>query len=126
MSHVFLDNPENVEAADRVYKEFFEDGDEPACATVLVDWIPGGSHVEITCFATTDLSTPQGREPPSLKLGPSEGAVTASPAVWAGNTLYMSALPGLNLAEHAAPGNLDTQVHQMARRTMSRSSTRPD
>ncbi len=56
MSHVFLDKYENLEVADKVYNEFFEDGSEPACATVFVDWIPGGSHVEITCIATTDLA----------------------------------------------------------------------
>ena len=57
MSHVFLDKYENLEVANRVYNEFFEDGNEPACATVFVDWIPGGSHVEVTCIATTDLAS---------------------------------------------------------------------
>ena len=56
MSHVFLDKYENLEVANKVYNEFFEDGNEPACATVFVDWIPGGSHVEVTCIATTDLA----------------------------------------------------------------------
>ena len=55
MSHVFLDKYENLEVANKVYNEFFEDGNEPACATVFVNWIPGGSHVEVTCIATTDL-----------------------------------------------------------------------
>src|SRR5207248_5786811 len=54
MSHVFLDDPKNLQRAAAVYDEFFDDGAEPACATVLVDWIPGGSHVEVTCFATAD------------------------------------------------------------------------
>src|SRR5262245_7638431 len=57
MSHVILDNADNLAATNKVYNEFFKDGDEPACATVFVDWIPGGSHVEITCIATTDLAT---------------------------------------------------------------------
>jgi 2-iminobutanoate/2-iminopropanoate deaminase len=115
MSHVFLDKAENIEVTNRVYQEFFEDGSEPACATVLVDWIPGGSHIEITCVATTNLSGRKVVRPPSITLSPSVGAVSGSPAVWAGNTLYMSSLPGLNLAEHAEPGNLEKQVHQMAR-----------
>src|SRR4051812_25535273 len=34
MSHVFLDNYDNLGVANRVYNEFFEDGNEPACATV--------------------------------------------------------------------------------------------
>ena len=35
---------------------FFEPAAKPACVPVVVDWIPGGSHVEITCIATTDLA----------------------------------------------------------------------
>ncbi len=115
MSHVFLDKYENLEAANRVYNEFFEDGNEPACATVFVDWIPGGSHVEVTCLATTDLASRKVVRPSGWRYGAIDGSVTASPAVWAGNTLYLSGLPGLNLADRVTPGNLADQVHQMAR-----------
>jgi 2-iminobutanoate/2-iminopropanoate deaminase len=115
MSHVFLDKYENLETANRVYNEFFEDGSEPACATVFVDWIPGGSHVEVTCIATTDLASRKVVRPPGLKNGTAVGAVASSPAVWAGNTLYISGLPGLKLGEGAATGDLAAQVHQMAR-----------
>ena len=41
MSHVFLDKYENLEIANKVYNEFFEDGSEPACATVFVELDPG-------------------------------------------------------------------------------------
>jgi 2-iminobutanoate/2-iminopropanoate deaminase len=116
MSHVFLDKYENLEVANKVYNEFFEDGNEPACATGFVDWIPGGSHVEVTCIATTDLSTRKVVRPAGLlKDGSIEGAVTASPAVWAGNTLYISALSGAKPEGGLAAGKLDEQVHQMAR-----------
>ena len=115
MSHVFLDKPENLEVANRVYNEFFEDGNEPACATVVVDWIPGGSHVEVTCIATTDLASRKVVRPAGIKYEPIAGSVTGSPAVWAGNTLYMSGLPGLNLADRSLPADLTDQVHQMAR-----------
>ena len=79
MSHVFLDKYENLDVANRVYNEFFEDGAEPACATVFVDWIPGGSHVEVTCIATTDLSARKIVRPAGMNLGPSVGTVTAQP-----------------------------------------------
>lgn len=115
MSHVFLDKPENLEVANRVYNEFFEDGSEPACATVVVDWIPGGSHVEVTCIATTDLASRKVVRPAGIKYEPISGCVSGSPAVWAGNTLYMSGLPGLNLADRSLPTDLTDQVHQMAR-----------
>jgi enamine deaminase RidA (YjgF/YER057c/UK114 family) len=115
MSHVFLDKSDNLPVADKVYGEFFERGHEPACATVLVDWIPGGSHVEVTCIATTDLKGRKEVRPAGLTVGPRDGAVTASPAVWAGNTLYMSGISGLKLSGAVATGGLGEQVHQMAR-----------
>src|SRR6267142_193436 len=111
MSHVFLDDPKNFAAAAAVYDEFFDDGAEPACATVLVDWIPGGSHVEVTCIATTDLASRKVVRPASLQ---SAGwPVKASPGVWAGNTLYLSGLTGAQGGKLAA--GLDEQVHQMAK-----------
>ena len=115
MSHVFLDRYENLEVANRVYNEFFEDGNEPACATVFVDWIPGGSHVEVTCIATTDLASREVVRPASIKYGSIVGSVAASPAVWAGNTLYLSGIPGISLTDRAIPEKLADQVRQMAR-----------
>ncbi len=115
MSNVFLDRYENLEVADKVYNEFFEDGSEPACSTSFVDWIPGGSHVEITCIATTDLSTRTIVRPAGMKTGSLDGGVTASPAVWAGNTLYLSALAGSPLAPGATTAGIGDQVRQMAK-----------
>src|SRR5262249_28501629 len=104
------------EVANKVYKEFFEVGNEPACATVCVDWIPGGSHVEVTCFATTDLSARKVVRPAGIRVGPRDGAVTASPAVWAGSTLYIFGLSGLKPeGGDASATGLDEEVHQMAR-----------
>jgi 2-iminobutanoate/2-iminopropanoate deaminase len=115
MSNVFLDRYDSLAAADRVYKEFFEDGHEPACATVFVDWIPGGSHVEITCIATTDLPARRVVQLPGIKIGPSEGCVTGSPAVWAGNTLYLSALSGSSSTAEVASAAVGEQVRGMAK-----------
>lgn len=119
MSHVFLDKYENLEAASKVYKEFFEQGTEPAGATVFVDWIPGGSHVEITCIATTDLAARKVVRPDGFKNRSVAGAVSASPAVWAGNTLYISALDGSKPDGEIDAGSLAEQVHQMARNHIS-------
>jgi 2-iminobutanoate/2-iminopropanoate deaminase len=115
MSHVFLDKYENLEVTRKVYQEFFEPGNEPACATVFVDWIPGGSHVEVTCIATTDLAGRKVVRPPGLTSGPLEASVAASPAVWAGNTLYVSALPGFKSGAEPTTAGLDEQVHQMGK-----------
>ena len=41
--------------------------------------------------------------------------VAASPAVWAGHTLYLSGLAGINPKDGALATGLGEQVHQMAR-----------
>jgi 2-iminobutanoate/2-iminopropanoate deaminase len=115
MSNVFLDRFENLDVADKVYNEFFEDGNEPACSTSFVDWIPGGSHVEITCIATTDLSTRKVVRPAGIKAGSLDGGVTASPAVWAGHTLYLSGLAGSPPVQGATTAGVGDQVRQMAK-----------
>jgi 2-iminobutanoate/2-iminopropanoate deaminase len=117
MSHLFVDSAENLPAAAAVYNEFFADGAEPACATVVVDWIPGGSHVEVTCIATTDLATRRVVRPDSFKAG--GGPVHASPGVWAGNTLYLSGLAGFQPTDGAVVAGVDHQVHQLARNHVS-------
>jgi len=115
MSHVFLDKYDNLEAANKVYNEFFEDGNEPACSTVFVDWIPGGSHVEVTCIATKDLASRKIVRPAGFTPGPSQAAVTASPAVWAGDTLYLSSLSGMDPPEGAGAADLGPQVNGMGK-----------
>lgn len=113
-SNVYIDKFENYAVVNKVYGEFFEYGNEPARATVFVDWIPGDSHVEITCIATTDLASRKVVRPASMKYGADERAMTASPAVWAGDTLYLSGLTGFDPIEGAAPADLDKQVRRMA------------
>ena len=115
LSNVYLDSYDSYGVANKVYSEFFEFGNEPARATVFVDWIPGGSHVEITCIATTDLASRKRVRPASMKYGANEMAMTASPAVWAGNTLYMSGLAGFHPSEATLSLDLEKQVRQMAR-----------
>ncbi len=110
MSHVYLDEYSNDEIANRVYGEFFTPGDEPACATVYVDWIPGGSHVEITCWATTNLKGRKVVRPAGMKSIPGETALVASPAVWAGKTLYISSFSGFDPPAGAVPTDMEQQV----------------
>jgi len=111
MSNIFLDDPKNLAATAAVYDECFENGSEPACATTVVDWIPGGSHVEVTCIATTDLANRKVVRPASLQAD--RWLVKASPGVWAGNTLYLSGLGGAQEGKLAS--GLDAQVHQLAK-----------
>ena len=96
-------------ATESAYGEFFKAGDEPALAIVPVDWIPGGSHVEVTCIATTDLSRRRVVRPSKLSGVPR----ASSAAVWSGDTLYVSGLNGLEAPDK--PADLNSQTNQMAR-----------
>jgi peptidylprolyl isomerase len=111
MMHVFVDRYA-LKAVDRVYREFFQSGNEPACQTAVVDWIPGGSSVEIACIATRDLASRRVVRLPSDMPVPIEGPVTASPAVWAGRTLYVS---GLSAADPSGTVTATRLVDQMRR-----------
>ncbi len=117
-SNVFIDNYDNRGIVNKVYSEFFEYGQEPARATVFTDWIPGGSHIEITCVATTDLSSRSVVRPQSMTYGPDGCAMTASPAVWAGDTLYISGLNGFDPVYGITTPDLEIQTRQMARNHM--------
>jgi 2-iminobutanoate/2-iminopropanoate deaminase len=113
-NNIYIDRYENYGIVNKVYSEFFEYGNEPARNTAFVDWIPGGSHVEITAVATADLASRKVVRPRSMRFGFDERAMTASPAVWAGDTLYMSGLAGLDSVDGLVPQDLATQVRRMA------------
>ena len=116
MSHVFLDKYENLDVANKVYKEFFEDGSEPACATVFVDWIPGRVARRDHLHRHDRPGRPQGRpsgrpEGPSDAEGPSAAARPSGRGIPC--TSRRSTAPGPQGG--VAAGNLAEQVHQMAR-----------
>ena len=113
MSHVYIDNYDNYGVVNKIYSEFFEYGNEPARATVFVDGIPGGSHIEITCIATRDLTSRKIVRPHSMKFGPEEMALTASPGVWAGDMLYLSVQSGFIPGEGIITVDLEKQFRQM-------------
>jgi len=112
-SNVYIDNYDNYGIVNKVYSEFFEYGNEPARVTVFVEGIPGGNHIEVTCIATTDLSSRKVVRPASMKYVPEEMAPTASPGVWAGNTFYLSAQTGYVPVEGIGTVDLETQFRQM-------------
>ena len=112
-SNIYLDSYDNYGVFNKVYSEFFEYGNEPARITVFVEGIPGGNHVEVTCIATTDLANRKIVRPASLKYGPEEMAPTASPGVWSGNTLYLSAQTGYIPGAGIETVDLEKQFRQM-------------
>jgi reactive intermediate/imine deaminase len=93
------------------YAKRFEFGNTPARATIEVSSLPHSAHIEYTGVAVRDLKQRQGVRPKNMPPSP-----TASPCVFAGDTLYCSAksgfIPGPHGGVYAA-----TTPHQL-RQTM--------
>lgn len=82
-------------ALDEVYAKYFEHGNTPARATIEVAFLPNGANIEFTGIAVRDLSKRVAVRPRNMPPSP-----TASPCVYADDTLYCSAksgfIPGAN------------------------------
>ena len=93
------------------YARRFEFGNTPARATIEVASLPSGIHIEYTGVAVRDLKQRQAVRPKNMPPSP-----TASPCVFAGDTLFCSAksgfIPGPHGGEYAT-----TTTHQL-RQTM--------
>ncbi len=93
------------------YARRFEFGNTPGRATIQVSSLPEGAHIAYTGVAVRDLSQRRSIRPKNMPPSP-----TASPCVFAGDTLYCSAksgfIPGPNGGVFA-PGTAD-----QARQTM--------
>ena len=77
------------------YAQRFEFGNTPARATIEVSSLPGGAHIEYTGIAVRDLSKRLAVRPKNMPPSP-----TASPCVFAGDTLYCSAKSGFIPGPH--------------------------
>jgi reactive intermediate/imine deaminase len=93
------------------YARRFEFGNTPARATIEVSSLPGGAHIEYTAVALRDLSQRKAVRPRNMPASP-----TASPCVFAGDTLYCSAKDGFIPGPHGGIYATTTQ-HQL-RQTM--------
>jgi reactive intermediate/imine deaminase len=71
------------------YARRFEFGNTPARATIEVSSLPGGAQIEYTGVAVRDLTQRHAVRPKNMQPSP-----TASPCVFAGDTLYCSAKSG--------------------------------
>ena len=94
------------------YARRFEFGNTPGRATIEVSSLPEGVHIAYTGVAVRDLSKRQAIRPKNMPPSP-----TASPCVFAGDTLYCSAksgfIPGPNSGVYAA--TTSHQAHQTMR-----------
>jgi reactive intermediate/imine deaminase len=93
------------------YARRFEFGNTPARATIEVSSLPGGAHIEYTGVAVRDLKQRKAARPKNMPPSP-----TASPCVFAGDTLYCSAKDGFIPGPHGGVYATSTQ-HQL-RQTM--------
>jgi enamine deaminase RidA (YjgF/YER057c/UK114 family) len=94
------------------YARRFEFGNTPGRATIEVTSLPEGAHIAYTGVAVRDLAQRQAIRPKNMPPSP-----TASPCVFAGDTLYCSAksgfIPGPNGGVFAA--STAEQVRQTMR-----------
>ena len=93
------------------YASRFEFGNTPARATIEVSSLPGGAHIEYTGVAVRDLKQRQAVRPKNMPPSP-----TASPCVFAGDTLFCSAKSGFIPGPHGGV-YASTTAHQL-RQTM--------
>src|SRR5438309_786617 len=100
-----------METMNARYAKRFEFGNTPARATIEASSLPGGSHIEYTGVAVRDLKQRQAVRPKNMPPSP-----TASPCVFAGDTLYCSAKSGFIPGPHGGV-YAETTPHQL-RQTM--------
>jgi len=93
------------------YARRFEFGNTPARATIEVSSLPNGANIEYTGVAVRDLQQRKAVRPKNMPPSP-----TASPCVFAGDTLYCSAKDGFIPGPHGGIYASTTQ-HQL-RQTM--------
>jgi enamine deaminase RidA (YjgF/YER057c/UK114 family) len=103
-THLYLTDMAQLEPADKVWAEFFPKA-PPARAVVGVAKLPGGTPVEVNAVAFRDLSRKKVIVPAGFPAQP------ASPAVMAGERLYLSSAMGVDVATGRVPSNPDEQVN---------------
>src|SRR6185295_12520189 len=94
-----------------IYAKQFEFGNTPGRATIQVASLPHDANIEYTGVAVRDLSQRRAIRPKNMPPSP-----TASPCVFAGNTLYCSAKSGFIPGAHGGV-YASTTSHQL-RQTM--------
>jgi reactive intermediate/imine deaminase len=94
-----------------VYAKHFEFGNTPARATIVVNSLPLGANIEFTGIATGDLAKRRAVRPKNMAPSP-----TASPCVFADDTLYCSAKAGFITGANG--GIFAEDVENQVRQTM--------
>ncbi len=101
---VFVTQYQDDGPLDKVWKEFFPKA-PPARATTGISKLPAGSPVEMTAVAFADLSRKKPVVPPGYPA-----SAPISPAMQAGNRLYLSGLLGRDVNTGKIPDDPAAQV----------------
>ena len=107
--HVYLANMDDYAAMNAAYGSYFTDR-VPARTTIQAAGLPAGAGVQITCIGYADLARISVVRPPPGSLPAPLGPY--SPAVWAGDTLYVSGMGGQDPATKTVGETVEAQVAQ--------------
>ena len=107
--HVYLASMDDYAAMNAVYGSYFTDR-VPARTTVQAAALPGGAGIQIACIGYADLARISVVRPPPGSLPAPLGPY--SPAVWAGDTLYVSGMGGQDPATKTVGESIEAQTTQ--------------
>ncbi|WP_157898966.1 RidA family protein [Luteitalea pratensis] len=107
--HVYLANMDDYVAMNAAYASYFTER-VPARTTVQAVALPSTAGIEVSCIAYSDLAGITVVHPPAGSLPTPLGPY--SPAVWAGDTLYLSGMGGQDPATKTVSDAVEGQVTQ--------------
>ena len=107
--NVYLANMDDYAAMNAAYASYFKDR-VPARTTVQAVALPSNAGIEVSCIAYADLAGISVVHPPAGSLPTPLGPY--SPAVWAGDTLYLSGMGGQDPATKTVSDGVEGQVTQ--------------
>jgi 2-iminobutanoate/2-iminopropanoate deaminase len=110
--HVQLADMGNYQQMNEVYGGYFGPDYYPARTTLEVPGLPNGANIEITCIAYADKSKIAVVTPPAGSIPAARGPY--KPAVWAGDTLYVSGTGG----RKPHTDELDATIEGQTKQTM--------
>ena len=110
--HVQLADMGQYKEMNEVYGSFFGPDHYPARTTLEFPGLPGGANIEISCIAYADKSKISVVTPPAGTVPAAMGPYR--PAVWAGDTLYVSGSGG----RQPNTNELDPTIEGQTKQTM--------
>jgi 2-iminobutanoate/2-iminopropanoate deaminase len=110
--HVQLADMGNYKEMNEVYGSFFGPDHYPARTTLEFPGLPGGANIEVSCVAYGDKSKITYVSPPAGTIPAAMGPYR--PAVWAGDTLYVSGSGG----RQPKTNELDPSIEGQTKQTM--------